>query len=71
MYLFDFPSKITKVKKEKEKDNQPHGSYDQCYLKKKKKKSYDWQNTNIAIENLCSTYLTCTQLDFMKKMTNC
>ena len=38
MYLFDFPSKITKVIKEKKKDNQPHGSYDQCYLKKKKKK---------------------------------
>ena len=29
MYLFDFPSKITKVKKEKKKkDNQPHDSYD-------------------------------------------
>ena len=59
MYLFNFPYKITKVKNEK----------------KKKKRiinhiaSYDQWKTKIAIENLCSTYLTCTQLDYMKKMT--
>ena len=44
-------------------------------MKKKKRSrinhmaSYDYWNTKIAIENLCSTYLTCTKLDYMKKMT--
>ena len=52
MYLFDFPSKITKVKKEKEKDNQPHGSYDQCYLKKKKKKVMIGR-TQILLSRIC------------------
>ena len=51
MYLFDFPSKITKVKNEKKKDNQPHGSYDQCYLKKKKEVMIG--GTQILLSRIC------------------
>ena len=57
MYLFEFPYKITKVKNEKKKRIINHMA------------SYNQYNTKITTKNLCSTYLTCTQLDYMKKMT--
>ena len=56
MYSFDFHYKRTKIKNEKKKRIINHIA------------SYDQWNTKIAIENFFSIYLTCIQLDYMKKM---